>query len=114
MLAIFAKDLPVHTNLLAFLCLLYRVLQIEGEVTGDSVLVTYGSASGFGPSGDQIGQARGGVTQRGTATDTPRCSWLLRSGLLPSHPLEGGCWIGRLDIWLLVQRYTKGSRLGIY
>ena len=62
MLAIFTEDLLVHTNLLPLFVCCTRVLQIEGEVTGNSVLVTSGSGSGLGPSGDQIGQERGGVT----------------------------------------------------
>ena len=65
MLDVFIEDLSVHTNVLAPLCLLFRVLQIEGEVSGDNVLVHLGRVVGWVHMGIRLDISKEGVTQRG-------------------------------------------------
>ena len=114
MLDIFIKDLLVHTNLLVPQCLLYRVLQIEGEVSGDGVLVHLGRVVGWVHLGIRLDNQKGVLPKEETATDTPRCSYHLRSGLLPSHPFEGECWKKTSGYSISSPAIIRGSRPGIY
>ena len=75
-----------------------------GEVSGDSVQVHLGRVVGWVHLGIRLDRQKGVLPKEETATDTPRCSCHLRSGLHPSHPFEGEYWIGRLDTRFLVQQ----------
>ena len=75
----------------------------------------YGSGSGLGPSGDQIGHSLKGVLlEEEIATDAPRCSFHLPSGLLPSHPFEGERWNRTTGYSVPSPAIIRGSRPGIY
>ena len=65
MLNIFVNGLAVHTTFFPISCLLYRVLQIEGEVSGDSVLVHLGRVVGWVHLWIRLDISKGGVTRSG-------------------------------------------------
>ena len=102
MLAISTEDLTVHTNLLAPLCLLYRIFQIEGEITGDSVLVHLGRVVDSVHLGIRLDKQEEVLLKEEPRPIHHAVLDYLRSKLLLSHSFEGECWIGRLDTRLLV------------
>ena len=91
MLNIVVKDLPMHTNLLAPLCVMDGELLIEGEVSGDSVLVHLGRIAGWVHVGIKLGTQEGERLKEVPRPIHHPAPEYLRSGLLPSHPLEGEC-----------------------
>ena len=62
MLDIFIEDLPVHKTFFPLLCLLYRVLQIEGEVSSESVHVHLSRVVGWVHLGIILDISKVGVT----------------------------------------------------
>ena len=84
LLDIFIEDLPVHTNIS---CPSLSVVPSTSDRGGGIRRQRPGtseSGKGLGPSGDQIGQSKGGVTQRG---NRGRYTTLLLSFAIWTTPL---------------------------
>ena len=115
MLDVFCRRSPVHTIFLSpLLSVVLRTSDRGGGIRRQRP-GTSGSGNGLGPSGDQIGHfLKGVLPEEETATDTPRCSFHVRSGLLPSHPFEGECWNRTTGYSVPSPAIIRGSRPGIY